>query len=73
MPETERVKADEGRPLRSGTGTVRKRERVRDGRRQGSDDGWSAHRLSVGCCKHYGASPDESRLSGSQNLAGLLE
>jgi len=28
--------------------------------------------VSVGCCKHYGASADESRLSGSQNLAGLI-
>jgi len=29
--------------------------------------------VSVRCCKHYGASPDESRPSGSQNLAGLRE
>ena len=29
--------------------------------------------MSVGCCKHYGVSPDESRPSSSQNLAGILE
>ena len=29
--------------------------------------------MSVGCCKHYGASPDESRPSGSQNLACIVE
>jgi len=73
MLEIERVKADEGRRLRSGTGRVRTRLRVRERRRQGIDEERSPRRVSVGCCKHYGASPDESRLSGSQNLAGLLE
>jgi len=73
MLEIERVKVDEGRRLRSGTGRVRTRVRVREGRRQGGDKGRSPRRVSVGCCKHYGASPDESRQSGSQNLAGLLE
>jgi len=67
------VKADEGRRLRSGTGRVRTRVRVREGRRQGADEGRSPRRVSVGCCKHYGASSDESRPSGSQNLAGLHE
>jgi len=71
MLEIERVKADEGRCLRSGTGRVRTRVRVREGRRQGADEGRSPGRVSVGCCKHYRASPDESRPSGSQNLAGL--
>ena len=52
---------------------MRTRVRVREGRRQGADKGRSPRRVSVGCCKHYGASPDESRPSGSQNLAGLLE
>ena len=52
---------------------VRTRVRVREGRRQGADEGRSPCRVSVGCWKHYGASPDESRPSGSQNLAGLLE
>ena len=73
MPEIERVKADEGRRLRSGPGRVRTRVRVGEGRRQGADEGRSPRRVSVGCCKHYGASPDESRPSGSQNQAGLLE
>jgi len=73
MLEIERVKADEGRRLRRGTSRVRMRVRVREGRRQGADEGRSPRRVSVGCCKHYGASPDESRPSGSQNLAGLLE
>jgi len=73
MLEIKRVNADEGRRLRSGTGRVRTRVRVREGRRQGADAGISLRRVSVGCCKHYGASPDESRPSGSQNLAGLLE
>jgi len=59
------VKADEGRRLRSGTGRVRTRVRVREGRRQGAEEGRSPRRVSVGCCKHYGASPDESRPSGS--------
>jgi len=52
---------------------VRTRVTVREGRRQGADEGRSPRRVSVGCCKHYGASLDESRPSGSQNLAGLLE
>jgi len=52
---------------------VRTRVRVREGRRQGADEGRSPRRVSVGCCKHYGPSPDESRPSGSQNLGGLLE
>jgi len=73
MLEIESVKADEGRRLRSGTGRVRTRVRVREGRQQGADEGSSPRRVSVGFCKHYGASPDESRPSGSQNLAGLLE
>ena len=73
MPEIDSVKEDEGRRLRSGTGRVRTRVRVREGRRQGADEGRSPRRVSVGCCKHYGASPDESRPSGSQNLADLLE
>jgi len=73
MLEIERVKADEGRRLRCRTGRVRTMVRVREGRRQGADEGRSPRRVSVGCCKHYGASPDESRPSGSQNLAGLLE
>jgi len=42
MLEIERVKADEGRRLRSGTGRVRTRVRVCDGRRQGADEGKSA-------------------------------
>jgi len=73
MLEIERVKADEGRRLRSGTSRVRTRVRVGEGRQQGGDKRRSPHRVSVGCCKHYGTSPDESRRSGSQNLAGLLE
>jgi len=73
MLEIERVKADEGRCLRSGTGMVRTRVRVREGRRQGADEGRSPHTVSVVCCKHYGASLEDSRPSGSQNLAGLLE
>jgi len=73
MLEIERVKADEGRRLRSGTGRVRTRVRVREGRRQCADERRSPRRVSVGCCKHYGASPDESGPSGSQNLAGLLK
>jgi len=73
MLEIERVKAEEGRRLRSGTGRVRTMVRVPEGRRQGADEGRSPRRVSVGCCKHYGASPDESRPSVSQNLAGLLE
>jgi len=73
MLEIERVKADEGRHLRNGTGRVRTRVRVREGRRQGADEGSSPRRQSVGCCKHYESSPDESRPSGSQNLTGLLE
>ena len=35
--------------------------------------GSSPPTLSVWCCKHYGVSPDESRPSGSQNLAGIHE
>jgi len=70
MLEIERVKVDEGRRLCSGTGRVRTRVRVRKGDRQGADKGRSPCRMSVGCCKHYGASPEESRPSGSQNLAG---
>jgi len=73
MLEIERVKADEGRRLGSGTGRVRTRVRVREGRRQGADKGRSPRRVSAGCCKHYGPSPDESRQSGSQNPAGLLK
>jgi len=73
MLEIERVKADEGRRLRSGTGRVRTRVRVREGCRQGADEGKSPRRVSVGCCKPYGASPDESRLLGFPNLAGILE
>ena len=73
MLEIKRVNADEGRRLRSGTGRVQTRVRVREGRRQGADAGMCPRRVSVGCCKHYGVSPDESRPSGSQNLAGLLE
>jgi len=73
MLEIERVKADEGRRLRSGTGWMRTRVRVREGRQQGADEGRSPCRVSVGCCKHYRASPHESMPSGSQNLAGLLE
>jgi len=73
MLEIERVKADEGRRLRSGTGRVRTRVKLREGRWQGADEGRSLRRVSVGCCKHYGASADESRPLGSQNLAGLLE
>jgi len=72
MLEIKRVKVDEGRRLRSGTGRVRTRVRVREGRRQGADEGRSPRRVSIGCCKHYGASADESRPSGSQNLAGVL-
>jgi len=73
MLEIKRVKAEKGRRLRSGTGRVRTRVRVREGGRQGADEGRSPRRVSVGCCKHHGASPDESRPSGSHNLAGLLE
>jgi len=73
MLEIARVQADEGRRLRSGTGRVRMRVRVREGRRQGADEGRSPRRVLVGCCNHYGASPDESRPSGSRNLAGLLK
>jgi len=73
MLEIERVKVDEGRRLRSGIGRVRTRVRVREGRWQGPDEGRSPRRVSVGCCRHYGVSPDESRPSGSQNLAGLLQ
>jgi len=73
MLEIVRVKAAEGRRLRSGTGWVRKRVRVREGCGQGADEGRSPRIVSVGCCKNYRASPDESRPSGSQNLAGLLE
>jgi len=72
MLEIERVKADEGRRLCSGTGRVRTRVRVHEGGRQGADEGSRPRSVAVGCCKHYGASPDESRLSGSQNLAGLI-
>jgi len=72
MLEIERVKADEGRRLHRGTGRVQTRVRVREGRWQGGDERRSPCRVSVGCCKHYGPSPDESRPSGSQNLAGLL-
>ena len=46
---------------------------VPEGRRQGADERRSPRSVSVGCCKHYRTSPDQSRLSGSQNLAGLLE
>jgi len=73
MLEIERVKADEGRRLRSGTSRVRTRVRVREGRRQGADKGRSLRRVSVACCKHYETSSDQSRPSGSHNLAGLLE
>jgi len=73
MREIERVKADEGRRLGSGTGRVRTTVRVREGSWQGADEGRSPRRVSVGCCAHYGASPDKFRPSGSQNLAGLLE
>jgi len=73
MLEIESVKADEGRCLHSGTGRVRTRVRVREGCRQDPDDGRSSRRVSVGCCKHYGASPDASRPSCSQNLAGILD
>jgi len=73
MLEIERGKADEGRCLRSGTGRVQTRVRVREGRRPGADQGRSPRRVSVGGCKHYGASADVSRPSASQNLAGLLE
>ena len=67
------MKADDGSRLRSGTGRVWTRVRVRKGRWQGADEGRSPRRVSVGCCKHYGASSDEFRTSGSQNLAGILE
>jgi len=73
MLEIKRVKADEGRHLRSGTGRVPTRVRVREGRQQGADEWRSPPRVSVGCCKHYGVSPDESRPSGFQNLTGLLK
>jgi len=33
----------------------------------------SPYRVPVGCCKYYRASPDDSRRSGSENLAGILE
>jgi len=73
MLEIERVKADEGRRLRSGTDRVRTRVRVREGRREGADKGRSPRRVSVGFCKDYVVSLDESRPSGSQHLAGILE
>ena len=73
MLEIEMVKAHEGRRLRSVTGRMRTRVRVREGRRQCADERRSPRRVSVGCCKHYGASLEESRPSGSQKLAGLLE
>jgi len=73
MLEIERVKADEGRHLRSGTGRVRTRVRVREGRRQGVEQGRSPRRVSVRCCKHNGASPDQSRPAGTENLAGIGE
>jgi len=49
MLEIERVKADESRCLRSGTGRVRTRVRVREGRRQGADEGKSPRRGPAGC------------------------
>jgi len=49
MPEIERVKADEGRRLRSGTGSVRTRVRVGEGRRQGADEDKSLRRAPAGC------------------------
>jgi len=49
MLEIERVKADEGRRLRSGTGRVRTRVRVREGHRQGADEGKSPRRAPAGC------------------------
>jgi len=73
MLEILSVKVDEGRRLRSVTGRVRTTVRVREGRRQGADEGRSPRSVSVGCCKHYGASPDASRPWASRNLVGLLE
>jgi len=35
--------------------------------------GRSPCRVPVGCCKYYRASRDNSRRSGSENLAGILE
>jgi len=49
MLEIERVKADEGRRLGSGTGRVRTRVRVCEGRRQGADKGKSLRRAPAGC------------------------
>jgi len=73
MLEIEKMKADEGRRLRSGTGRGRTTVRVREGRRQGVDEGKISRRVSVESCKHYGPSLDESRPWGSPNLAGVLE
>jgi len=49
MLEIERVKADEGRRLRSGTGRVWTRVRVHEGCRQGADEGKSPRRAPAVC------------------------
>jgi len=49
MLEIERVKADEGTRLCSGTGRVRTWVRVREGRRQDADEGKSPRRAPAGC------------------------
>jgi len=49
MLEIKRVKADEGRRLRSGTGRVQTRVRVRERRRQGADEGRSPRKAPAGC------------------------
>jgi len=53
MLEIERVKADEGRRLHSGTGRVRTMVRVREGRRHGVDEGKSPRRAAAGCGRGY--------------------
>jgi len=49
MLEIERVKADEGRRLCSGTGRVRTRVRVREGGQQGADEGMCPRRAPARC------------------------
>ena len=49
MLEIERVKADEGRRLRCGTGRVQTMVKVREGRWQGVDKGKSPRRAPAGC------------------------
>jgi len=49
MLEIERLKADEGMRLRSGTRRVRTSARVHEGRRLGADAGKSPLRALAGC------------------------